>query len=135
YAAKTQRSLASDWRCFSRWCAQNGLKAFPASAPVVVAYLDALAERHSLATLKRRRAPLSHVHDALGKANPARRREVRLALRGGARLKGARPAHRRAPLREAEVAQILAVSGGSPRDLRDRALLLVARDTLARRSD
>src|SRR3546814_20574227 len=71
YAAKTWRSLASDWACFARWCAENAEAAFPAGPATVIAYLAAQASDHSLATLKRRLAILSHPHDALRAPNPA----------------------------------------------------------------
>jgi len=135
YAPRTRQSMASDWRCFSAWCARNDLAPFPATPEVVIAYLAALCEAHRLSTLRRRLATLSHVHRALGVANPTLAQDVRLILRGLARLKGERPVGRRAPLREADVSQMLAASGRGLRDCRDRAILLTARDSLARRSE
>ncbi len=55
---------------------------------------------HALATLKRRMATLPHLHDALSLPNPARAPEVRLLLRGLARVKGARPLNCRIRLRD-----------------------------------
>ncbi len=135
YAAKTKSALRSDWRCFCRWCAEGGFESFPATPAAVIGYLEAKAAQHSLATLKRRLATLSHLHDAFGAPNPARMSQVRLTMRGLARLKGARPEHRRAPLREEDVEKILAILGPSLRDTRDRAILLTARDSLARRAE
>jgi site-specific recombinase XerD len=135
YATKTQRSLASDWRCFSRWCAENAHTAFPASPEAVIAYLVALSSVHRLSTLRRRLATLSHLHRALGAANPTLSEDVRLVLRGLARTRGQRPERRRAPLRQAEVDKMIAALGESLRDSRDKALLLTARDSLARRSE
>src|SRR3546814_2374083 len=91
YAAKTWRSLASDWACFARWCAENAEAAFPAGPATVIAYLEAQASDHSLATLKRRLAILSHLHDALRAPNPAREPQVRRVLHGLARPKGSYP--------------------------------------------
>lgn len=135
YAGRTRQALASDWRCFARWCRRHRRRGFPASAASVAAYLQDSARGHSLATLRRRLATLSHLHDALGAPNPTRDQAVRLALRAIARVKGNRPLHRRAPLLQADVRRILAALGNGLRDSRDRALLLAARDSLARRSE
>lgn len=135
YAPKTKRSLASDWSCFARWCAEEARRPFPASPATVTAYLEAMSEVHAIATLQRRLATLSHLHDALGEANPARDTAVRLLLRGLARAKGTRPRHRRAPLRQGDVDKMIATLGESLWDLRDKAILLTARDTMARRSE
>lgn len=135
YAAKTRRSLTSDWACFARWCAQNAHTPFPTRPETVIAYLEAVSQTHRVSTLRRRLATLSHLHDALGEANPTHSRAVRLTLRGLAREKGARPAGRRAPLRQGDIEAMIAALGTSLRDVRDRALLQVARDSLARRSE
>jgi site-specific recombinase XerD len=135
YADKTRRSLTSDWACFARWCAENARAPFPTSPETLIAYLEALSPVHRLSTLRRRLATLSHLHDALGAPNPTREQPVRLALRGIARIKGQRPEGRRAPLRQPDVDAMIAALGGSLRDVRDKALLLTARDSLARRSE
>src|SRR3546814_12453923 len=78
YALKTRQSLGSDWLCFARWCAEEAHVSFPATPATVVAYLEAQAAGHSVATLRRRLATLSHLHDALCVANPTRNRAVKL---------------------------------------------------------
>ncbi|WP_340117888.1 tyrosine-type recombinase/integrase [Pelagibius sp. 7325] len=135
YAERTRQIMSSDWRCFSRWCGENGQAPFPASAETIMRYLADLAPLYRLSTLRRRLASLSHIHQALGVANPIQDHQVRITLRGLARLKGQRPEGRRAPLLDADVKRMLAATGRSLRDCRDRALLLTARDTLARRSE
>lgn len=135
YAERTRKTMLSDWRCFSLWCGENGLACFPASAETITAYLEALAPVHQLSTLRRRLASISHIHQALGRINPTQDHQVRITLRGLSRLKGQRPVGRRAPLLDVDVKRMLAATGRSLRDCRDRALLLTARDTLARRSE
>src|SRR3546814_8364636 len=58
YALKTRQSLGSDWLCFARWCAEEAHVSFPATPATVVAYLEAQAAGHSVATLRRRLATL-----------------------------------------------------------------------------
>ena len=75
------------------------------------------------------------LHRGAGLDDPTRNDEVRLALRAFARVRGTRP-RQAAALGELEVAAILETMQSSDvRDLRDRALLLVARDLLSRRSE
>ncbi len=135
YAARTRQGLASDWACFTRWCTENARTPFPASPATVISYLEAMSNVHSIATLRRRLASLSHLHDALTVTNPTHEPQVRLLLRGLARVLGSRPQHRRAPLRQDDVEKMIAILGESLWDLRDKAMLLTARDSLARRSE
>src|SRR3546814_436860 len=135
YAKRTQELLASDWKSISAWCVENGLPSFPTSPETVVAYLTSHSSVYRVSTLRRRMASLSHLHSALGEANPVHSQAVRLTLRGIARTRGERPAGRRAPLRQGDIEAMIATLGTSLRDLRDRTLLQVARDSLARRAE
>src|SRR3546814_11461498 len=72
YAAKTWRSLASDWACFARWCAENAEAAFPAGPATVIDYMEAQAADHSLATIQRQSAHLSPLIDETSVPTPVR---------------------------------------------------------------
>ena len=135
YAERTVGGIASDWRLFSSWCHREGRAALPATADTVTTYIDALAATHRPGTVRRHLASLSHLHRAFGLANPTDRLEVRLAWRAITRRQAVRPAGRRAPLRRAEIDRLVVGLGESLIDQRDRAILLVARDSLARRSE
>ncbi|WP_322096086.1 tyrosine-type recombinase/integrase [Pelagibius litoralis] len=135
YAVRTRRGLASDWRLFSNWCRQERKMTLPAAPDTVCAYIDSLAPTHCPGTIRRHLASLSHLHRAFGLANPVDSPEVRLAWRALTRRREIRPARRRAPLRRGEIERLLTGLGDSLIDRRDRALLLVARDSLARRSE
>jgi site-specific recombinase XerD len=135
YAEGTLRNLRSDWRQFRAWCQGTGEVALPAAPDTVGAYIAALASSHCPGTVRRHLASLSHLHRAFGFPNPGDSRAVRLTWRGITRRRGIRPAGQRAPLRRGEIEKLLILLGDSLIDHRDRALLLVARDTLARRSE
>ncbi len=135
YAARTVRGIASDWRLFSAWCAAQDLPALGVTPEVVARYIAALAETHAPGTIRRHMASLSHLHRAFGLSNPLESSEVRLAWRALTRQKDTRPANRRTPLRRREIEILLDGLGDTLIDRRDRALLLVARDSLARRSE
>src|SRR3546814_15700366 len=64
YALKTRQSLGSDWLCFARWCAEEAHVSFPATPATVVAYIEAQAAGHSVATLPRRLATLPPLPEA-----------------------------------------------------------------------
>ena len=74
------------------------------------------------------------MHGAAGLPDPTKTSAVTLALKRMNRTKGTRQqqAH---PINETDVAAILATTGSRLVDLRDAALLLTARDLLARRSE
>ena len=135
YAARTLEALAGDFRGFQAWCRRAGRRPFPAEASALAAYLGELERRgYRPATLQRQLASLSHLHRACGHQDPTKARIVGLTLRRAQRRQGVRP-RRPLPLDRGLVAQMLAGLGDTACDRRDRALLLVARDSLCRRSE
>lgn len=134
YADHTVRALRGDIRALAAWCAPQGGCPLPAAAETVVSYLEAIGARHAVATVRRRVASIGHLHRALGLPDPTAERTVKLTLRRLVRSKGTRQ-RQAAPINGADAALIVATAGASIRDLRDIALLLCARDTLARRSE
>ncbi len=149
-AANTLRALRSDLALWTRWCRSTRRLPLPARPGDVADFVDAHARAPDLrapATLRRYVASVAALHRAAGVADPTKAEEVRLALTGAARAwaaarraagQGTRQ-RQAAGLTERAVAHILASYGavGPVRliDRRDVALLLVARDLLARRSE
>jgi site-specific recombinase XerD len=125
--------MAGDFRLFQAWCVEAGVRPFPASVATVAAYLDALERAgRRPATMKRHLASLAHLHVALGHADPTRERKVRLAMRRAARRATVRPRRRQA-VGASLIEALLAPLGDTLLNRRDRAVLLVARDTMCRR--
>jgi integrase len=88
----------------------------------------------SIATLVRRLASLSKAHDARGLPNPTRSPLVRATMRGIKRTYSS--AQRQAkPLCRDDLLRVLDATGDSPKDIRDRALLLVGFAGALRRSE
>jgi len=146
-AANTLRALRSDLALWTRWCRAERRLPLPARAADVAAFVDAHAASRAPATVRRYVASVAALHRAAGVADPTKGEEVRLALTAAARAwaearraagEGTRQ-RQAAGLTERAVAHILASYGaaGPERliDRRDVALLLVARDLLARRSE
>ena len=133
-SANTERALKSDLRVFAAWCADSDLRALPAHATTVAAFVDAMAGRRAPATVRRYVASIAAAHRALGHAQTANSAPVQRALKRMHRTRGRRQAQVRGltwPLRQ----RLLAAAGSRPIDDRNRALLAVAYDGMLRRSE
>lgn len=146
-AANTLRALRSDLTLWTRWCRSARRLPLPARAADVAAFVDAHAVARAPATLRRYVASVAALHRAAGVEDPTKAEDVRLALTAAGRAwaaarhaagQGTRQ-RQAAGLTERAVGHILASYGGDGParliDRRDVALLLVARDLLARRSE
>ncbi|MBP2310216.1 tyrosine-type recombinase/integrase [Azospirillum melinis] len=140
YAKATLRATAADIRLFAGWCGQHGLSWLPAEPATVGHYIRELGSSRKPATIARYLASISLIHRAAGHADPCRHWSVTLERRGHARAVGSER-RQAAALTDAMLAPILDRLNPAqpdrpkplkPIDLRDRALLLVGRDTLAR---
>ena len=134
YAESTLRAYRTDVHTFVRWCNERGHSAFPASAEHVSAFITYEAQRCSGATLKRRLAALGKIHRLMKLESPVNDEEVKLALRRALRSKYSRPNQAlglTARIRD----QLISSCENSLAGKRDRALISVGYDTLARRSE
>lgn len=139
YADNTTRAWRADTQAFSTWCEAQGVDALPAAPELVARYLRDQAEGRvgkakRVASLRRYAASIAKLHRAAGLADPCAAEPVRLALRAVARAKGTDQRQAQG-LTQRDTARIQARLGAGLKDCRDLALLLVARDTLARASE
>jgi integrase len=137
-APSTLRALRTDVRRWTTWCAESKATSLPARPQDLAAFVDARADQWTPATLRRVLASIARVHRVLGLADPTKDEEVRVALKGMARRKaeaGQGRQRQAAGLTERALDAMLAPLGDRLIDRRDRALLLVGRDLLARRSE
>lgn len=128
-AKATRRAYASDLRHFQAW---GG--AVPATPDLIAAYLASYAATLSVATLRRRLASLSVLHQMNGYESPCGHALVRRTLRG-IRRKHGRPQRQAYALSPGELKGIVATMGESIRDVRDRAILLFGYAGAFRRSE
>lgn len=158
FSPNTMRAYASDTKIFTTWCASRGFSPLPASPMTLVEFIDYLAEGNKVMLLRRKGgkwaiprptpcgssnpnaikrylAAVAKLHTAAHLADPTKDEHVRLALRSLTRSKHVRPKQARALNRQH--IKLLADACRSDRliDLRDKALMLVAYDTLCRRSE
>lgn len=134
YAPNTERALRADVAAFTGWCAAAGFTALPASPGTVAAFVDAMANKKAPATIRRYISSIAVFHRAARLPSPCGDEVVRLALKRLHRERG-RAQAQAAPLTRDLVDRMLAAGGRGLRDLRNRALLAVAYDSLCRRSE
>ncbi|MBV9522482.1 MAG: tyrosine-type recombinase/integrase [Alphaproteobacteria bacterium] len=142
FARNTFRALIADLRVFSAWCRTTGVLPLPATPATLARFIDWAAttprdETGALrmpGTIDRYVFSIDWLHREAGVASPKEDRVVRYALRRMPRRRLVRS--RQAPaLNWAVIAEISAKLGHRLIDLRDRALLLTARDTGLRASE
>jgi hypothetical protein len=131
-------ALRTGVRRWAVWCASAGCPCMPADASDLAAFVGVRARRWRPATLGRVLASLARVHRILAFPDPTKDEAVRAAYRAAVRRRAAAGQggqRQAAGLTEDAVRAMLALLGGRLIDCRDRALLLAARDLLARRGE
>ena len=135
-ALSTLRAYAHDWKMFRIWCAEHGLAPLPANPQTLILYATDLTKNGArrLATLSRRLAAISQLHQQAGFEPPTRSWEMKQFLAGLRRELGIAPARKR-PLLVEDLKQIVARIPDTPLGRRDRALLLLGFTGAFRRSE
>jgi len=134
YADSTLLAYHADVETFVSWCEQRGRRPLPASTKLLASFVENEAKRCSVATIKRRLAAIGKIHRLLNLENPVAAEDVKLALRRALRKKSARPRQALGLTRELRD-QLIAACDDSIAGKRDRAILAIGYDTLARRSE
>jgi integrase len=134
YARNTERALQADVAIFTAWCAQMNHPALPAAPATVAAFIDAMAAGKAPATVRRYVSSVATFHRAAGVANPCDALASKLALKRMHRELG-RAQRQAAPLTDRLVERMLAVGGTRLRDLRHKAMLVLAYTTMVRRAE
>ena len=135
FATNTLRAWNADWEIFVESCRAFRLEALPASPKTVRAFVfECLGKGKKPATVRRYVSTIGRAHRASGLADPTSSEDVRLALKEMGRNSTARQKQARG-LTWAEIEVFLSVSPRNLRDIRDRALVAVAYDTMCRREE
>ncbi len=140
YAPNTLRAFRADFEEFIRFCEKLGAKALPAKPETAARFIDEVTERElASASIRRKIVSIGSVHKLLELPDPTKAGCVKLATRKMHRKLG-RASKQAQPInKEILEKMIQACSSKEPtqrlRALRDRVLLMLAYDTMARRSE
>lgn len=135
YSPNTLRAQKADGAIFQAFCESRAEPYLPADPKTIRAFIDdRMKAGKKPATVKRYVATIARVHIAAGQLNPCSSEAVRLGLKKMGRETSARQdqAH---PLGWKEIKEFIGGAGDSLRADRERALLCVAYETLARRGE
>jgi integrase len=135
YSANTLRAQKADGAIFQAFCEGRGEGYLPASPGTIRAFIeDRTKAGKKPATIKRYAATIARVHVAAGLLNPCSSETVRLGLKKMGRETSARQ-DQAYPLGWKEIKEFIQSAGEGLRADRERALLCVAYETLARRGE
>ena len=135
YSPNTLRAQKADGAIFQDYCEARGAAYLPADPMTIREFIeDRQREGKKPATIKRYVATIARAHIAAGLLNPCSSEAVRLGLKKMGRETSARQdqAH---PLGWKDIKEFIDSAGEGLRADRERALLCVAYETLARRSE
>jgi integrase len=135
YAANTLRAQKADGAIFQAFCEGRGESFLPADPQTIRAFIEReVAAGKKPATVRRYIATIGRAHVGAGLLNPCSGEAVRLALKKMGRETSARQAQARA-LGWKEIKEFIGSAGKGLRADRERAMLCVAYETLARRGE
>jgi integrase len=135
FSKNTIRAWSADWEIFGEFCRTLRLEALPASGKTVRDFVfDCLSRGKKPATIRRYVSTIGRAHRASGVLDPTASEEVKLALKEMGRKAPGQQKQARG-LTWAEIELFLSVEPRNLRDIRDRALVAVAYDTMCRREE
>src|SRR5450631_4249562 len=135
YSANTLRAQKADGAIFQAFCEGRRESFLPADPATIRAFIEhEVVAGKKPATVRRYIATIGRAHIGAGLLNPCSGEAVRLALKKMGRETSARQAQARA-LGWDEIKQFIASAGEGLRADRERAMLCVAYETMARRSE
>ena len=135
YAPNTLRAYKADMLEFIAYCEKNGVCALPAKPETVVAFLmQTVTQGIKSSTIRRKVSSISAIHRLSSLEDPTKHSEVKIIQRKIYRQLGTR-FDQAYPITRALLTKLLAACEDDLHGLRDRALLLVAYDSMRRRSE
>ena len=135
YAPSTIRAYRADFSDFIRFCDTRNANALPTEPHLIVEYICQLTgSGRSSASIRRALCGLSAVHKLNRFDDPTKDPDVALEMRRMHRKLG-RSSSQAGSINIGTLEKLLLATDDSIRGIRDRALLLVAYDTLCRRSE
>ena len=135
YAPATIRAFKADFNAFITYCIEHHINPLPANPSVVGHYIDYLSNcTFTSAYIRRIIVSISSIHKLNRFEDPTKDCDVQLAIRKMHRKLG-RSSKQVAGITRKILEKMMEATENDLRGIRDRALLLVAYDTLCRRSE
>ena len=135
YAPSTIRAYRVDFQDLIKFCAERKAQALPAQPQLVAEYICKLTNSgRSSASIRRAIAGIATIHKLNRFSDPTKDPDVILEMRRMHRKLG-RSCSQAGSINADTLDKLLLATDDSIRGIRDRALLLVAYDTLCRRSE
>ena len=134
YPQNTLRAWRADWALYKEWAERVGCQHLPAAPESIAAFVTENAQRKKPASIRRYLATIARAHRAAGLGNPCASEPVKLALKALTKTQSVRQRQARA-LGWTEIKKFIETAGEGIRADRERALLCVAYDSMARRSE
>lgn len=135
YAPSTMRAIRGDWGRFSTWCQAQNCQSIPADPDRIVQYISHMSTTKKIATIRKALASIGHVHQTEGHQNPTGSRTVKMAIRKLEMEQGERQRQAKGLTIEVIKAIQKVADPEAIRDIRDLAMIMMAYDTMARRSE
>lgn len=135
YAPSTIRAYRSDFAEFIVFCETQGLEVFPPNPLTLADFISHVSDTgRCSASIRRAVAGISTIYRLSRMPDPSKDPEVIIAMKRMHRKLG-RAANQAQGITSDLLDKLLAAIDSSPRGIRNRALLLIAYDTLCRRSE
>lgn len=135
YAPNTLRAYKADMLEFIAYCEKNGFCALPAKPETVAEFLiQTIPQGIKSSTIRRKVSSISAIHRLSSLEDPTKHSEVRIIQRKIYRQLGTR-FDQAYPITRALLTRLLAACADDLHGLRDRAMLLVAYDSMRRRTE
>ena len=135
YAPSTIRAYRADFNDFIHFCEDRNANALPSHPNLVIQYISYLTDSsRSSASIRRALCGLSSIHKLNRFDDPTKDPDVTLEMRRMHRKLG-RSSNQASGINAETLEKLLSATDDSIRGIRDRALLLIAYDTLCRRSE
>jgi site-specific recombinase XerD len=135
YAPNTIRAYRADFQELILHCEKNKLSALPAKPTAVAKFIERISNTEiSSASIRRKIVSIAAIHRWANCKDPTKSPEVKLAIRKMHRKLG-RLCTQAEPINKERLQSMLSVTENNLRGQRDRILLMLAYDTMRRRSE
>ncbi len=135
YSTNTIRAYRADFEELIVYCVENKQSALPAKPTTIAKFIESVAnKKNSSASIRRKIVSIATIHRWANFSDPTKSPEVKLAIRKMHRKLG-RLCAQAEPINKDRLQTMLSATENNLRGQRDRILLMIAYDTMRRRSE